>query len=438
MRTLRVSLLIFTFIASALASRPVWAQSPTNEELKRELDRKDQQIRQLLERLERVERLVGARPDKPGAPPAVAVPPAAAQAGEAADKEKEAKRIFRVFGTLETEGRWRDNRNIGNKDDGSSSNLYVRRVFVGADVTPADFVVGTLILQSEYVGTSRTNQDGSASATPQVDKATISLGRDDIPVYGVGGFRVQPFGAFYNHLITDPMTQDAYEVKRAGATIGSRLPLWGLDLSATVYQGETQVGKLFEANLFDAGVVRQPTAVGVREERDGLRSFNVTATATPVEQLALGVGYLSEPGGSRRNQTGAVWGALNVWDVTVEAEYMHALARERYWDTNAAALLRASAEERILAAGLAYRLLPDLELAGRYERYWDDDLGLNAGIWRAQDRFSVGASYTLLKRDGFTVKSMLEYRGTDIDHPKGSQAVNWRNELFGKLSISYE
>ena len=98
MRTLRVSLLIFTFIVSALASRPVWAQSPTNEELKRELDRKDQQIRQLLERLERVERLVGARPDKPEAPPAVVAPPAAAQAGEAADKEKEAKRVVDLKG----------------------------------------------------------------------------------------------------------------------------------------------------------------------------------------------------------------------------------------------------------------------------------------------------------------------------------------------------
>lgn len=359
----------------------------------------------------------------------------------AADKpaqDKEAKRLFRVFGTLDSEVRWRDNRTIGNKHEGSSSNLYIRRAVVGAEVTPADFVAGTLVLQSEYVGTNRTNQDGSASATPQVDKATISLGREDVPVYGIVGWRVQPFGAFYNHLITDPMTQDAYEVKRAGATLGVKPPLWGLDISGTVYQGETQIGKLFEANLFDSSVVTRTTSQRLREERDGLRSFNVTGAVTPLPELTLGLGYLSEPGDSRRNQTGALWGALSMWDVTLEGEYMLALARERFWNTNTGALLRDSAEERTLAVGLAYKLRPDLTLAGRYEQFWDDGLGSKAGIWSAESRFSVGGSYTLWKGEGFTVQGLVEYRGTDIERLRGSSAVNWRNELFGRLSISYE
>lgn len=434
---MRTLLAVLTFIAFAFAVQPAWAQSPSNDELKRELDRKDQQIRQLQERLERLEKLVDGKLEKPGALATVAAPSAQAEK-PAADKEKEAKGLFKLFGTLDTDIRWRDNRNIGNRQDGSSSNLHVRRAVVGVEVTPADFVAGTLVLQSEYAGTSRTDQDGGVDTDPKVDEATISLGRDDIPVYGVAGFRVQPFGAFYNHLITEPMTQDAYEVKRAGATIGTKLPFWGLDLSATVYQGETQIGKLFEANLFDTAVVTRTTAQGFRAERDGLRSFNVTVAATPLEPLALGVGYLSEPGDSRSNQTGAFWGALSVGGATVDAEYMHALARERYFNTNTAALLSDSVKERTLAAGLAYKVLPNLTLAGRYERFWDDGLGSKAGIWTAQDRFSVGGSYTLLKRDGFTVQSLIEYRGTDIERPGGSTAVDWRNELFGRLSISYE
>jgi hypothetical protein len=128
---------------------------------------------------------------------------------------------------------------------------------------------------------------------------------------------------------------------------------------------------------------------------------------------------------------------LSLGDSILEAEYMHALARERFWNTSTEALLPSS-EERTLAIGLAHKPHPDLTLAGRYERFWDDGLGSKAGIWRAQDRFSVGGSYTLLKRDGFTVQSLLEYRGTDIERPRGSTAISWRNELFGRLSISYE
>jgi hypothetical protein len=434
MRTRFAGILALASMAVVLAGQPVQALAPTNAELKRELEEKDREIREFKARLERLERRLDAAPataEKPAAEkpaPAVADKPAA---------EKEGKQIFKLFGTLDTEVRWRDNRNIGRRQDGSSSNLHVRRAVVGAEVTPADFVAGKLVLQSEYIGTGRTDQDGSASATPQVDEATITLERDGIPVYGVVGKRVQPFGAFYNHLISEPMTQDAYEVKQAGATLGTKLPFWGLDLSATVYQGETQIAKLFEANLFDTGVVTRTTSLGLRAERDELRSFNVTVAATPLEPLALGVGYLSEPGGSRRNQTGAFWGALSLGDSILEAEYMHALARERFWNTSTEALLPSS-EERTLAIGLAHKPHPDLTLAGRYERFWDDGLGSKAGIWRAQDRFSVGGSYTLLKRDGFTVQSLLEYRGTDIERPRGSTAISWRNELFGRLSISYE
>ena len=356
---------------------------------------------------------------------------------EKPEPEKEAKPLFKVFGTLDNQGRWRDNRTIGARGAGSSSNLHIRRVFVGAEVTPVDFAVGTLAVQSEYVGTNRTDQDGSASATPQIDNASISLGRDDVPVYGVFGWRVQPFGGFYNHLIAEPMTQDVYEVKRAGATLGVKLPVWTSDLSATVYQGETQIARLFDANLFDTSVVTRTTSEGLREERDGLRSFTVAATAKPWPELTVGLGYLSEPGDDRRNQTGAVWWAWSFGEVLAHAEYVLAFARERFWDRNAGARLTDSVEERVLAAGVAYKLLPDLTLAGRYERFWDDGLASKPGIWSVKSRFSVGGTYALWRRDGFALQGALEYRATDIE-PRHTSAVDWRNEVFARILLSYE
>ena len=121
---------------------------------------------------------------------------------------------------------------------------------------------------------------------------------------------------------------------------------------------------------------------------DELRSFTVAATTTPLPELTVGLGYLSEPGDSQRNQTGAVWGAWSFGDVLAHAEYVHALARERFWNSNSGALLDDGVEERVLTAGLAYKLFPDLTLAGRYERFWDDGLGAKS-THKLPDRFPI-------------------------------------------------
>jgi hypothetical protein len=62
--------------------------------------------------------------------------------------------------------------------------------------------------------------------------ATITLQSETgFPLYLVVGQRTQPFGAFFAHFVTDPMSQDAYEVKQVGATVGyTARKLWGLDL----------------------------------------------------------------------------------------------------------------------------------------------------------------------------------------------------------------
>jgi hypothetical protein len=100
--------------------------------------------------------------------------------------------------------------------------------------------------------------------------------------------------------------------------------------------------------------------------------------------------------------------------------------------------LPGSVLERVLSTGLAHKLLPGLTVAGRYERFWADGLVSKAEIWSARNRFSLGAAHTLWKRDGFRGLALPEYRGTETDRPGGSAAIDWRNEVFVRLSIRYE
>ena len=73
MKTLWLSLVRIGVVTGMFVavSASAWAQSPTIEELKREMEKKDRQIKELMERMERLEKRVGA---PPAAPPAVAAP----------------------------------------------------------------------------------------------------------------------------------------------------------------------------------------------------------------------------------------------------------------------------------------------------------------------------------------------------------------------------
>ena len=128
-------------------------------------------------------------------------------------------------------------------------------------------------------------------------------------MYGVLGFRTQPFGAFFPRLVTDPVTQDAYEVKKVGATLGWKPGPWDLDLSATAYRGEEQMAHLFVSGLFDSASVVRSTDAGLRAEADDVGSWILAATLSPLKDLVAGAAFVSEPGDGRRNQTLALWGA---------------------------------------------------------------------------------------------------------------------------------
>ncbi|NOY65079.1 MAG: hypothetical protein GXO97_06770 [Nitrospirae bacterium] len=151
-----------------------------------------------------------------------------------------------ISGSIYGEYRWMRHRDITDPDTDSTSDLYLRKVELGTEVSLTHWAEASVVLNSEWIGDDINQGDEKVA----VDEATLTLKGEGFPLYLVLGKRTQPFGVFENHLITDPMTQDAYETKRPGLTLGVEGPL-GLDASLTVYKGEEQMNHLFESGLFE-------------------------------------------------------------------------------------------------------------------------------------------------------------------------------------------
>jgi hypothetical protein len=279
-----------------------------------------------------------------------------------------------------------------------------------------------------------------------VDEATLTLANERFPLFhGVVGKRTQPFGAFFSHLVTDPMSQDAYEVKQVGATLGFKhrgadRANWGKDFSLTLYRGEDQLNHFFDSGLFDASAVVRSTSAGLRQETKQVSSFIFASSLSPFKDLTLGTAYLSEPGDSRRNQTGAIWAGYTTGRLSMEAEFFTALSRERYVLESTSERFREPFKEKMLVVGFAYRPIKALELATRYGHLWDDGLADRAKCWSVRNRLSVGAGYTVYERGDIGVQILGEYRFTDYRKGGSGREVVAPNAngLFTKLSVSYK
>jgi hypothetical protein len=115
--------------------------------------------------------------------------------------------------------------------------LYLRRAELAASGKVGNRIEVLFVANSEYIGDLVNPGDERLA----VDEGHLDLQREGLPVYLVLGKRTQPFGAFENHLVTDPLTQDGYEVNRVGVTLGASGPL-GADLSATGITGADRNG----------------------------------------------------------------------------------------------------------------------------------------------------------------------------------------------------
>ena len=147
---------------------------------------------------------------------------------EMAEKDEAA---ISVSVTLEGEIRWRRYGNIGDRRSGSTSDVFLRDAEVDFEFRPTDYITGRLVLKSEYFGSDATDGGAEADSAVVVDEATIVFEQEDgFPLYAVIGKRMQPFGAFYERLVTDPPAKDAYEANQVGITVGYKHKVWwGLD-----------------------------------------------------------------------------------------------------------------------------------------------------------------------------------------------------------------
>ena len=256
------------------------------------------------------------------------------------------------------------------------------------------------------------------------DEATIAIQKEGFPLYFVGGKRAQPFGVFNSHLINDPITQDCYEVAKTGATVGFIPGFLGLDVSATLYKGEVLADKVHEAGY---GWARDPDPNP--DPTDDVNSYIFHVSMSPIEGLRLSTYFDSEPGQVDRNDT--VGGAIEYQfgPLTFDTEYIVAINRE----INATDLKEY--KESAWFAALAFQVADPLEIAVRYEGSDDDMDGDQDG--HLENRYSLGASYTLFEKDNFTTTLMVEYRRSNYEKAAGSTVHDKADEIFTRLAFAF-
>lgn len=322
-------------------------------------------------------------------------------------------------GILNGEFRWMEHGDLTARGSAQRSNLYLRTLEFDLETELSSWIAAELVLNSEYLGDPVNAGDEEIT----VDEATGRLGKEDFPLYLVIGKKTQPFGYFENDLLTQPMTQDAYETKQVGLTAGGTGPL-ELDFSATAYQGTTQMDQLFNSRLFDATRVARAPSLS-----QSVESFIISASVTPVKDSLLLFGALqSEPGRGRRNLSydlGYNFALPFYKNLVLDGEYIRALAREDYLGFDR------SFREGVFSQSLAWRSeirkrkrfggrrskarkshiesIP-LELAVRYEYFDDDGLAAAARAWSVRDRASAGIRWSFFEGKGTTAYVGGEYR----------------------------
>jgi len=370
---------------------------------------------------------------------------------EMAEKEEAA---ITIWATVEGEARWRRYANLGDKNSGSTSELFLRDAEVGLEFRPTDYLTGRLVLKSEYLGTDTTDGGAEADSSVVVDEATIAFEQEDgFPLYFVIGKRTQPFGAFYERLVTDPPSKDAYEANQVGVTLGfKKKALWGLDASLTAYRQEELMDHFFASTLFDNTTIVRQSSVGLASESNNIESFIGVVNITPLEDLTLGGGISSEPGAGRRNQTAGLWGSYTWGPVSAEAEFYMALSRENYVretttpdpvtgeTTTTPVVLGQSFKEKQASFGLYYRPIDSVELGVRYTHFWDDGLAKATGVWSVSNRISLGAGWKIYEKGDISVSVSGEYRYSTLERGGEARqtAVPDQHELFGKVSVTYK
>jgi hypothetical protein len=318
-------------------------------------------------------------------------------------------------GAIELDYSYADDSNIGdNTVNDSTSDLDIGTVELGLEAAFHEYVTGNFILKGEALDTDDDRVFW--------DEATITIQKEGFPFYFVGGKRGQPFGMFESHLINDPITQDCYEIVKTGVTVGYTTDY--LDISATIYKGEELMTHLVDSEY---GFERDNSLT--YKKTDDVSSYIGNITISPLDALMLSAYYDSEPGDGDRNETAGISVHYEIGMVTLNAEYIAALSREKNFTDNK------EYNESAWFIGVAYQAAEPLEISARYEAFDDDITGEQDG--HLTDRYSIGFTYTLFEKDSFATNLMGEYRISNYEKQSGSIADDKLNEAFLRLAIEF-
>ena len=296
----------------------------------------------------------------------------------------------------------------------STSDLDVGTVELGIEAVLHEFVTATALLKGE-------NLDSEDKVF--WDEAFFEIRKDGVPVYLVAGKRVQPFGVFESLFINDSITCELYEINDTGITLGyANEAALNMDLSVTVYRGETLITRVVEA---DFGWERDNSA-GFTETND-VNSFILSAGFEPVEGVSLSAYFNSEPGDTDRNTSAGASIHAEIANFIFDAEYIGALSREKHVTDNK------EYNENAWVASLGYQVTDPLLLAVRYESFDAD----RSAAGNLENRYSLGVTYTLFENDTFACSLMGEYRRSEYATTPAGTNDEDVDELFARMAIEF-
>lgn len=321
-----------------------------------------------------------------------------------------------MFGTIELDYSYADDGDLSdNSSNQSSSDLDIGTVELGLAADLHEYVSAVVLLKGEEL-----DSDNNIFW----DEVFFTIQKQEFPAYFVGGKRYQPFGVFESLFINDPVTCDLYEINATGATFGATFEPLEIDISATLYKGETLMQRIEEAG-YGAGRDNTPGYT----DSDDVNSYILSMSISPVENLSLSAYFDSEPGDGDRNDTAGISAHYEIAGFILDGEYIGAINREKNYTDNQ------EYKESAWFVSLGYQIMNPLLAAIRYESFDDGQSG-------DQDehldyRYSLGLTYTLFGNDNFACNLLGEYRKSEYELSPGGSADDNLNEFFARIAIEF-
>ncbi|MDI6688718.1 MAG: LbtU family siderophore porin [Desulfobacterales bacterium] len=329
-----------------------------------------------------------------------------------------------ISGKIDVDYKYLDHRDRTDQNSDGTSDLYASTIELGLEAVINESTTANIVLKAEDIDKSDTTANNTDPSDPDkvlFDEATITIfNQEKCPFYAVLGKRGQPFGNFFTHTISDPITKSAYEIATTGITVGyAPADLYDLDLSFTLYKGEKLIGQ-----VSGIGSTSAPGRNTSHVETDDVESYIAGLSLQPIEGLTIGAAFNSEPGYESRNNTINVFAEYSLAGFTLDCEYFAAAKREKFSDNK-------TYKEKVWAAGLAYKITEPLEVAARYETFDNDrDTDLDGDI---DYTLTVGINYEILD----SVTLMGEYRRLQEKATAGSSYEKTANEYNMRLGIEF-